>query len=59
MAGDRKPPDTDFYRRKAAEYRAKAKETGDARLSAALEAVAREYEQRAVAAGGESDKPQK
>ena len=36
-------------RRKAEEYRAKAKNTSDAKLKAGLEAIAREFEARAKA----------
>jgi hypothetical protein len=39
--------DADFCLRKAKEYRAKAKETNDAELKIAFEAVAREFELRA------------
>jgi len=39
--------DANYCLRKAEEYRAKAKETNDANMKIALEAVAREFELRA------------
>jgi hypothetical protein len=48
-------PDATFYLRKAEHYRDKAGLITDARLKTALEALAREYEQRAHDAGGAVD----
>jgi hypothetical protein len=55
MEHDQNLPDAKFYLRKAEHYRDKAKIITDARLKTALEALAREYELRAHAAGGAVD----
>lgn len=55
MDPDPNSPDASYYLRKAAHYRDKAKLLTDARLRAALEALAREYELRARNAGGGVD----
>jgi hypothetical protein len=55
MDRDQNSPDAKYYLQKAAHYRDKAKLLTDARLQAALEALAREYEHRAREAGGAVD----
>ena len=55
MDHDPNLPDAKFYLRKAEHYRHKAKLITDAHLKTALEALAREYEQRARHAEGAVD----
>jgi hypothetical protein len=55
MDPDPNAPDAEFYLRKAAHYRNKAKAVTEAPLKTALEALAREYELRARHAGGYVD----
>ena len=49
--------DANYCLQKAKEYRAKAKETTDADLRIAFEAVAREFELRAKKIAAEDSKP--
>jgi hypothetical protein len=49
--------DANYCLRKAEEYRAKAKETNDANMKIALEAVAREFELRAKEIAAKDSKP--
>jgi hypothetical protein len=49
--------DANYCLRKAKEYRAKAKETDDANIKIALEAVAREFESRAREITAKEPKP--
>jgi hypothetical protein len=56
MRGDMR--DANYCLRKAREYRAKAKETTDADLRIAFEAVAREFELRAKNITANDSKPQ-
>jgi hypothetical protein len=55
MRGDMR--DANYCLQKAKEYRAKAKETTDADLRIAFEAVAREFELRAKKIAAEDSKP--
>ena len=58
MPSDSEMRDLNYLLRKAEEYRAKAKNTDDAKLKVAFEAVARQFESRATEITDKDPKPQ-